>query len=295
MALLISSIAVGSVMHSISTSMRLKQRSAEKSRKWEIMRSAASLVLADPRKIMSLDELNMGEDTKIRIEKRLIKETEGGELRSGNSHLVRVRLLLDSEILELSMMAPADFDAPGGELKLPTMKSAATVYDDDVFEDEERIEEAREEVARVWEETTTYSRVVSTAPSDAGGEMVAGLGGSSGRPSMSGGAPAASGSGGWADPVDESGVPGSEVENGETSDSPAPNNDPDEQGDSADSEGDASEDRQDPPISPPSGTWERVDVSDTEYHYVNLETGQVFRIWQSGPEDYMRWKKEWVN
>lgn len=38
-----------------------------------------------------------------------------------------------------------------------------------------------------------------------------------------------------------------------------------------------------------SKQWRLEIVSETEYYYRNIETGEAIHIWQGGPDEFMRW------
>lgn len=142
-ALLISSIVIGSVMHAISTSLRLKRHSMDKVERWDAMQSVVAQILANPQKALALDTVEIDDERSITIEKRLVSETEAGELDLPHSYLVRIRLHLGKETTELSLMVPEEFDAPGGAISLQTMKSTALAFTEFDFDEDDEIELAQ--------------------------------------------------------------------------------------------------------------------------------------------------------
>lgn len=332
-AMLVASIVIGGVMGSLSSSMALKRRGSEKMERWSRMETALMDMLANPQRVMAVGERHWAEETGIKVEKRLVSETEAGELSPKNSHLVRVRMYLEGEMAELSIMVPAEFDAPDGAVALPTIKSSAQIQDYDEPAGADEIIEAGLETGERWQEVSSVKRISSTQSDVSGGypstrdsTLVASLG-EAPRPSMSGGGSRGWGMGGWADSggganeqaavekevvddatdavndeqaEDTQSQEGQEQAADEDSNTGGQDNDSGGSGggQQADNDDEAKEDpkKNMPPDVNPGGKWiVAVKISDENYIMMNEDTGARLHIYRGGIYEYRRWKKVWLN
>lgn len=252
-AFLIAATVIGGAMGVLSSSMRLSGKADEELRIWSELEQVIQRLYADPRNLMNLDRIEIGEDTYVTLEKRVVDEDETGELSPRGMHLMRVMLRSQGREIEISVLMPEDFVLEdGAEVEVATFRSQAQMASQyDGWQGDSQF-------LHQWEESMLSYDVLSTGREPSGLSSFSIGGGEKNVAAQ----PVAVSPGGWADEGYED--DGAEEDAGQEPEGVA---------------------------TPKGDQWVKKVISEDEYYYVNKENGSMLHVWKD--KEYARWKTEW--